>query len=174
MPIAVRQSIALATGPERASGANLYVVNYTGNTVTVYAPGKTSVKRTISKHLKTPVTMVFDRAGNLYVANYYGGGGKGHICVYSPGRGLLLRRIWQGVHFPVALALDGSNNLYVANLEGGGTLKGSVTVYAPGSTTVLRTISQGVDFPYALAFDNLGNLYVANNPAQTVTVYCPG
>ena len=58
---------------------NLYVANLgcttpsclgsVQSTVTVYAPGETSVLRTITEGISFPEALAFDAAGNLYVAN---------------------------------------------------------------------------------------------------------
>jgi DNA-binding beta-propeller fold protein YncE len=169
-------------------GGNLYVANYgcfsgpscsptVPSTVTVYAPGSTSVLRTISQGVNTPAALAIDGTGNLYVANPadYPSKGPSTVTVYAPGSNTVLRTISQGVDFPDALALDGSDNLYVAN-----TNANTVTVYASGKTSILRTITQGVADPLALALDASQNLYVANcgkclsSGTDTVTVYAPG
>ena len=109
---------------------NLYVVNYAGNSVTVYDSSGKNELRTISQGLDVPVALAFDGSGDLYVANY----SASTVTVYAKGGGSVLRTISSGVNEPYVLAFDGSGNLYVANL---GT--NTVTVYAPGSGKVLRT-----------------------------------
>jgi hypothetical protein len=165
------QSVATSSKSLRATvGPNLYVANYDGNSVTVYAQGSGSVLRTISHGVYHPLALAFDGTLNLYVVNVPASSGYyGDVTVYARGSKKVLRTISQGVNGPDALAFDGSGNLYVAS-SGGNT----VTVYAPGSKKVLRTISEGVGFPDALAFDGSGNLYVANANNDTVTVYAPG
>ena len=41
--------------PRASAGANLYVANGSGSTVTLYASGSTSLLRTISQGVKVPV-----------------------------------------------------------------------------------------------------------------------
>jgi hypothetical protein len=48
---------------------NLYVTNYSVNTVTVYAPNKSAPKATISNGLNGPWDVKVDGSGNIYVAN---------------------------------------------------------------------------------------------------------
>ncbi len=153
-----------------------------GNTVTVYAPGSTTVLRTISQGISEPNAAAFDGSGNLYVANTaWVRNDQASVTVYAPGSGSVLRRIVKRGFFPTKLALDGSGNLYVAwvtprdkDITGG-----EVTVYAPNSTSVLRTMPYAHQEPLALAFDTTGNLYVLLMPCVayglgSVVVYAKG
>ena len=149
--------------------------NQKPSTVTVYAPGSESVRRTITAGLTLPAALAFDGFGNLYVAN----NGGYTVTVYAPRSKNVLRTISQGVQSPAALAFDRNGNLYVANQGNNGF--NTITVYAPGETTVMRTISQGIFFPVALAFDSSQNLYVVNcgecygsSGGDSVTVYARG
>jgi hypothetical protein len=145
-----RQIVAEAKGSQSSSSAeapatnpNLYVANAVGNTVTVYAPGKTSPLRTISQGVGYPFALAFDGSSNLYVANFTGS----TVTVYASGKTSLLRAISKGVRGPAALAIGSDGYLYVSNFS-----NNTVTEYPPGGTYVLRTISQGVSSPAALAF----------------------
>ena len=152
----------------------LYVANYAANTITVYAPGASSVLRTISSGIQSPYRIIFDTAGNLYVANNSTQFGSS-IVVYAPGSATVARKITAGIHSPGSLAFDASGNLYVANFSGGPGSKGSISVYARGKNTVLRTIASGISHPKDIGFDPKGNLYVANSGLPgSVTVYAPG
>ena len=93
--------------------------------MTIYAPGKGKVLRTITDGLNNPFAVAFDGSGNVYIANLFGD--KGAVTVYAPGGASLLRTISQGVYGPEALAFDSSSDLFVANCcshKG----KGAVTV----------------------------------------------
>jgi DNA-binding beta-propeller fold protein YncE len=79
---------------------NFYVANYFNNTVTVYAPGKTSPLRTISNGIDGPDALAIGRLGYLYVAN----GAKNTVTEYAPGGTHLVRTISQGVSNPRGLA----------------------------------------------------------------------
>jgi DNA-binding beta-propeller fold protein YncE len=79
---------------------NLYVANAGDNDVTVYAPGSTSVLRTISQGVSVPDALGFDGSGNLYVVNYK----RRTVTVYAPGKTSVLRTISQGLVNPRALA----------------------------------------------------------------------
>jgi DNA-binding beta-propeller fold protein YncE len=143
--------------------------------VTVYAPDRRRVLRTISAGINSPAALTFDASGNLYVLNvgYYA---TGYVTVYARGTGALLRTISQGMAAPSAIALDPSGNLYVANFGATRSAGGTVTVYAAGKSSLLRSIKTGTQ-PFALAIDAAGDLYVANGPlhgANAVTKYAPG
>jgi sugar lactone lactonase YvrE len=163
-----------------SSTGDVYVANIVANNVTAYAPGKTSILRTLS--VGEPQVLALDHSGNLYVAS----DSKNSISVYSPGGLSLLRTITKGVSVADALVFDNEDNLYVANCTKQCDSKkkhGTVTVYKAGTATLTRTITDGVDRPEALAFDSTGNLYVCNAPVGTeggpapagsVTVYASG
>ena len=81
------------------AGANLYVANYFGNTVTVYAPGSAAVLRTISAGVSGPFALAVGGSGNLFVANASGN----TVTVYAPGSTAVLRTISAGMSGPLAL-----------------------------------------------------------------------
>jgi hypothetical protein len=68
--------------------------------VTVYAPGLTSVLRTISKGVKGPRALAFDGSGNLYIANFT----NNTVTEYAPGGTYVVRTISKGISGPDALA----------------------------------------------------------------------
>jgi DNA-binding beta-propeller fold protein YncE len=100
------QSSRAGAFPRTAAGPNLYVVNYEGNSVSVYAPGKIKPLRTITEDLALPNSLAFDNAGNLYVANQ----SNNLVTVYAAGHTKLIRKISAKVHDPDALAFDGSGD----------------------------------------------------------------
>jgi sugar lactone lactonase YvrE len=161
---------------------NLYVGTQ-ANTVNVYAPGSRTPSRIISDGISYPTGFAFDAAGDLYVANVFGGtqycgrnSTAGWVTAYAPGATspFLTITAQQGICNPFRLAFDDAGDLYVANGPPGSEHASNVTVYAPSSSTLQRTITDGVDGPWALALDHAGNLYVANASASTVTVYAAG
>lgn len=117
---------------------DLFIANYSGNNVTVYAPGKSSVLRTISQGVKGPYSLAFDASSDLYVANNR----ASTVTVYPPGRSTLLLTIHKGVSNPDALTLNASS-LFVANAS-------NVTVYPLGGNVPSQTIVKGVRSPIAL------------------------
>ena len=61
---------------------NLYVANNFHSTVTVYAPGSTSVLMTVSSGVNQPDALVFSPYGSYFVGNT----GNNTVTVYDPGR----------------------------------------------------------------------------------------
>jgi sugar lactone lactonase YvrE len=122
------------------TAGNLYVANPSGSTVTVYAPGKTAVLRTI-KGAQAPYAIALDASNDLFVADTP----HSYVKVYKPGSNVPSRTITNGIKNPIALAIDSSGDLFVANST-------NVTMYKPGASTPSRTITTGVNAPDALVF----------------------
>jgi DNA-binding beta-propeller fold protein YncE len=95
-PLAIPQilggAVRIAPARKAAGGTstNLYVVNGGNNTITVYAPGSTSVSETITEGVSYPLALAIDRHDNLYVSN------SGSIAVYAPGTRLRSKRLPMG------------------------------------------------------------------------------
>jgi hypothetical protein len=107
------------------------------DSISVYAPGRSSPDRVIETGIQTPRALAVDSKGRLYVANVPFSAGTfqpGWISVYAP-----------GINVATALAVDGTDNLYVANAYGN-----AVTVYSPGGAKLLYTITDGVSHPEAV------------------------
>jgi len=141
--------------------------------VNVYAAGTTNLLRSIKDGINSPMSLVLDTDGNLYVFN--GNGSHTAVLVYARGSSKLLRSLPQGYTDISAIALDRSNNLFVIRSPVSG--QATVVEYKADSNKVVRTISKGIRSPQALALDSSGNLYVANTPfpsAGWVSVYSPG
>lgn len=172
---------------------NLYIANYSADSIAVYKPGKTTPSYTITKGLDVPYAMAFDSAGNLYVTNcpncaYYDHtrASHGSVSVYPHGKTVPSYSIVAGIDDPVALTIDASGNLYVANcptaaapvvctgnyyIQSG---DGSVVVYPRGKKIPSYRITNGVDAPRSIAIDSSGNLYVANIGDDDIAVYPVG
>ncbi len=146
--------------------------------VEVFAPGARSNFRVIKQGIDRPDALLFDRFGNLFVANCspcasYGKKHGGSITEYAPGSNAPSRTITAGIDWPIAINFGVDGKLAVANspwLE-----QGSVTVYGSGLHPT-RTITQGIGSPTAIATDPKGNVYVSNWPAAggkgySITVY---
>ncbi len=143
----------------------LAVANSSANSVTFYAGGQVLPIAAIQNGLTDPQGLVFDAAGDVFVANQ-----PGSIAEFSAPYSGLPTTIGVGVNHPQALAVDARGDLFVANGNGSNT----VTEYAPpytGGPTV--TISNGVNDPVSLGLDGTGNLFVVNQAANSVTIYAP-
>ena len=65
--------------------------------MTEYAPGKTSLLRTITQGVNKPYGLAIGSAGYLFVANF----ANNTVTEYPPGKTSLLRTISQGVSGPM-------------------------------------------------------------------------
>jgi hypothetical protein len=90
---------------------NLYVANYTTNTIDRVNPDGIRTRFSSAVGLKGPIGLALDAGNNLYVANYDGG----TILRISPAGVSIL--IAKGFHKPYYLILDHNNNLYVSQQE---------------------------------------------------------
>ncbi|MGA8533629.1 MAG: hypothetical protein WB615_05935 [Candidatus Tumulicola sp.] len=81
---------------------NLYVANYTGNDIAVYAPGRSNPTRYISQGISRPDALAFNESGVLFVSNQT----SDTITAYQPGASSPIRTIRTGVNGPVALAFS--------------------------------------------------------------------
>jgi hypothetical protein len=111
---------------------------------------------TISSGIDYAYGLAFDSAGNLYVANYYGGtANEGSILIYhaplfsgeSPQATITVN------YYPQDLVLDGAGNLYVSTYEGGTGGVGALYEFRPPFTTASTPaveISNAIYYPYGL------------------------
>jgi len=160
------QSGATCNGTVRVDVRQLLAVaNSGGSSVALYANGQNLPLATIQSGITSPQAVVFDAAGDLFVANQ-----PGSVSEYAPPYSQPPTAIANGINHPQALAVDSRGNLFVANGNG----SNSVTVYsAPfggGPSTVITT---GVDDPVSLALDGAADLFVVNAASNTVTEYAP-
>jgi hypothetical protein len=160
------QSGAVCSGTAKVDVRQiLAVANSSANSVTLYVNGQVTPLASIANGIAAPQALVFDAAGDLFVANQ-----SGTVTVYAPPYAQPPVTISNGVNHPQSLAVDARGDLFVANGNGSNT----VTVYSPpygGAPTV--TISANVNDPVSLALDPNANLFVVNAAASTVTEYAP-
>jgi hypothetical protein len=150
------------------SSGDLFVANYSQNTVSEFAPGSTTPNATLTG-LFGPTQLAFDHSGDLFVSNAGTSDNGTSVSEFAPGATTPTATL-TGVNCPAGLAFDSSGNLYVANFgyDNGTT----VSEFAPGATTPFRTLS-GVFVPSQLAFDHSGDLFVGNTYANNVN-FAPG
>jgi len=203
----VARTITNGIGDPRAlafdGNGNLYVLNGSaassssssgaGASVSIYGPGHTDPKSTISSGISSPTAFAVDGAGDVIVANgsnsSASSGAPGSVTVYLAGTTTPAATITNGIANPRALALDAAGDLFVSNFSGGSSSSsssgaaGSVTVYSAGSSSPKRTITDGINNPAALVAEGNGTLFVANfagssssssSSGGTVTEYAPG
>jgi hypothetical protein len=167
---------------------NMYVANYSSDSVTMYSDGWASgdtapVKTLVGSNtgLDMPIDLKFDTADNLYVANDNDGSSEDTVNVFAAGWAdgdtapiAFLRGPDTGLDMPDGLAIGSNGKIYVTNMQGDSvTVFGDFTTWAvDGNTAPIKTLSgadTGLDGPWGIAFDALGNMYVAN--AESVTMY---
>lgn len=160
------QAGAVCSGTARADVRQILgVANSGANSVTLYVNAASAPLATIANGVTSPQALIFDPAGDLFVANQ-----TGTVTAYAPPYTQPPIAISVGVNRPQALALDARGDLFVANGNGSNT----VTMYSPpygGSPAA--TIAAGVDDPVSLAVDSGSNLFVVNAAGNTVTEYAP-
>jgi hypothetical protein len=157
---------AVCSGTVRVDARQLLAVaNSSGNSVTLYVAGQVTPLATIQGGVASPQTLVFDTAGDLFVANQ-----SGNITEYVPPYNQAPVIIAGGINHPQSLAVDARGNLFVANGNGSNT----VTVYSPPyAGGPVATISSNVNDPVGLALDSAADLFVLNSAANTVAEYAP-
>ncbi len=166
LPNLCAQPGAVCSGTARVDVRQLLgVANSNVNTVTLYAYGQTTPLATIASGVSNPQALIFDPAGNLFVADQ-----PGSITEYPPPYNQAPATIANGVNHPQALAVDGRGDLFVANGNGSNTVTMYSSPYVGGPSQV---ISANVDDPVSLALDASGNLFVLNSAANTVCEYAP-
>jgi hypothetical protein len=160
------QANAVCSGTARVDVRQLLgVANSNINTVTLYVNGQVAPLATVANGVTNPQALIFDAAGNLFVADQ-----PGSVSVYAPPYNQAPNTIATGVNHPQALALDARGDLFVANGNG----SNSVTMYSPpygGGPS--QVITAKVDDPVSLALDANGNLFVLNAASNTVGEYAP-
>ncbi len=140
---ALPSAVAAAT-----SAGYLYVANNKGGSVTVYAPGKTSVSRSITRGIGDPLAMAFDRSGTLYVVN-----GKS-VSVYSRGANSPERTLSRSQESAVDVSVNTSQACIAF-----GPKNGSVNVYGTAGTPLLSTFPTGSLWVDGVLMNQNGNIY---------------
>ncbi len=154
---------AFVNGPNGIAldvGGNLYVTT-NQNTIEKFAPDGTDLGVFASTGLNNALGLAFDRAGNLYAANFAGN----TVEKFAPDGTDL--GVFASVIRATGIAFDAAGNLYVANF--GNTIER----FSPSGAALGSFATTGLNNPEGLAFDSLGKLYVANNGSDTIEVYSP-
>jgi sugar lactone lactonase YvrE len=140
---------------------NVYVVCTQDNTwIEKFDPWGNHATRFVNNAGSYPNDLVFDRSGNLYVAEDYGAGverfdtnGVSSLFATFPGA-------------PVGLAFDAAGNLYVSDYY-------FSTIWKIDTNANPTKFATPGNNPYGMAFDNSGNLYVALHGNGEIVKYTP-
>ncbi|MGB6712741.1 MAG: hypothetical protein WBE30_03885 [Candidatus Cybelea sp.] len=139
----------------------VYISAYPENEVLEFAPGASSVTRTIS--IPYPFGMVTDNKNNLYVA-YNGSDGKGHVEKFKP-QATTGKDLGITVGYAYDIKLTKKSDLVL-----GDAAAGVVNIYPRGKTTPSRSFPTVTPFSFALNRVET-RLYVATSiPGQGVAV----
>jgi sugar lactone lactonase YvrE len=167
--LAITPSSGTVTNLALTTVQELWVSDYTANTVTAYGLAATPTpisSDTITAGLSMPVGIAVDASGDLWVANI----GGHNVTVYAPGTNTAIAAdtISAGLNSPAGLAFDASGSLWVA--DAGLSI---IEAFVPGTNTPIAgdTITAGVSGPQDLAFDASGHLWVANTNASDVIAF---
>ncbi|GEM_PF-3842049 len=145
--------------------SNLYVANYSGNTITQYDPSTGQYKTIFSSTgLNKPWGMALSPDNNyLYVCN----SGSHNVVKYDFNTGQYLGTVINTVvNYPIDLLFGPDGYLYVSN-HGGDTVT-SFDLSGP-TATLKRTFS--VSTPAGIAFDSNGFLYVGNHVGRNIVKF---
>jgi DNA-binding beta-propeller fold protein YncE len=148
-----------------ASGS-LYVANYTGADVTIYAPQAKVPMLTLAQGLDVPTGVAVDTNGDVYVTNR---GGSPSIQVYAQGQTSPYATITSNlIQLPNQVLFDSSRNLYMDD-DDTGVAKMPLGSQQPASLNL-----QGLNEPSGIALDSKGYLFVTNLGNQEMLEYAPG
>jgi WD40 repeat protein len=168
-PAPVHDVAAMPSKKAFANSGYLYAAMYHGM-VSVYAPGGSKPKLTLTKGICNPIAVLFDKSNNVYVVSQqYPGGCSGSVSEYAPNGSTPLRTFAQGLQYPEGAAIDSSGRVYISNAP-----TGAASVYNGASGKLLETITNGINGAGSVAVDSSQNVYIANFTSGAVTVYAPG
>jgi streptogramin lyase len=140
---------------------NVYVVCSQDNTwIEKFDPWGNNAARFVNNAGAYPSDMVFDRSGNLYVAEGFGAG----VERFDTNGVSSLYATFSGA--PVGLAFDAAGNLYVSDYY-------FSTIWKIDTNANPTKFATPGNNPYGLAFDNSGHLYVALNGNGEIVKYTP-
>jgi uncharacterized protein (TIGR03437 family) len=211
---AINSELASPCGVAVDSSGNLYIADTLNNVirkVTASTGIITTVAGTISAGtqyggdgsgalsaaLFKPSSVVFDSAGNMYIADSGNNvirkvtASTGNISTYAgdfntfgyTGDGGPATKVGVGLNNPVAVALDAAGNLYIADSENDAIRKvtatsGIITTFAGNGTPGFsgdggRAVFAQLSHPKGVAVDSAGNVYISDTLNNRIRVVAP-
>jgi len=116
-------------------------------------------------YVYTPEGLVFDSAGDLFVADY----SNGIIYEFTNGMASMKGIFASGLDGPEGLAFDSAGDLFEADL-----VSGNIYEFTNGVASMKGLFASGLNEPIGLAFDSAGDLFVANNYNDTIYEFTNG
>jgi uncharacterized protein (TIGR03437 family) len=210
---AINSELASPCGVAVDSAGNVYIADTNNNAIRKVATGTgiiTTVAGTagasgyggdgsgaLSAALFKPSSVVFDSAGNMYIADSGNNvirkvtASTGIISTYAgdfntsgyTGDGGPATKVGVGLNNPVAVALDVAGNLYIADSENDAIRKvtatsGIITTIAGNGTPGFsgdggRAVFAQLSHPRGVAVDAAGNVYIADTFNSRIRVVAP-
>jgi streptogramin lyase len=136
------------------------ITDTSGLRLTNIKPATTGFATTLATTGSNPYSIVIDKSGNLYTANYIG---LNISKITSSGSSTVLATLASS---PRAITIDANGNLYTANPNADNVYK-----ITPGGT--VTTHGTTGSSPYGVAVDIFGNVYTANYSSNNVTKITP-
>ena len=161
--LVITAGIALSFSASAVRGDTVYAAQFGSGTIDKIS--STGIVSTFATGLTYPLAMVFDKAGNLYVACNSENAGQATVEKITPGGAVSTYATGRTV--PTALAFDSSGNLYVTSETNETVSK----ITAGGQVSKYATVGGE---PEGLAFDSSGNLFVSTLNADIYKVSLGG
>ena len=127
--------------------------------------------------LFSSTALVFDKSGNAWVSNEYGGStSTGSLSKFSSAGASLSPSsgfTGGGLYAPTGLAIDGNGDVWTANNGDLNGLGNSLSEFSSAGAALSPTTGYtggGLDGPLALAIDAAGNIWVINNTNSSSSV----
>lgn len=209
---AIDSELASPCGVAVDSAGNVYIADTLNNAVRKVATG-TGIITTVagieqagyqgdgsgalSAELMKPSSVVFDSAGNMYIADSGNNvirkvtASTGNISTYAgdfntpgyTGDGGPATKVGVGLNDPVAIALDAAGNLYIADSNNSVIRKvtatsGIITTLAGNGTAGFsgdggRAVFAQLSHPKGVAVDSAGNVYISDTFNNRIRVVAP-
>jgi hypothetical protein len=145
--------------------STLYVVNSSGDTVTVYPRGQTSPKYTINSGLSIPYGIGIDSKGNVFVSSIL----YDTVTAYHAGQTTPYETIdFDNYGAVMGVGVDGKDNVWVVSDYGPPY---DVFEIPAGTTRVENANLQDLNVPIGIAFGENDETYVSNLESSVVNVY---
>jgi hypothetical protein len=156
----ITSGLTAPTGVAFDSHGNLFVSDDMNQDVVEFAPPYTSAPIATVTGVGTPIGVVLDAAGDLFVTDLNGAVNE----FVPPYTGAAVAKITSGLNSPVNVAIGPNGNLFVTDFFNG------VNEYASpyNGASPIATANAGSDRLWGVTFDPSGTMYVADQTNSDV------